>query len=39
MWGVAVAMPYIFVVNKERKCYNLFNVRGNCTSSIIWCEM
>lgn len=22
MWGVAVAMPYIFVVNGERKWYN-----------------
>ena len=22
MWGVAVAMPYIFVVNGEREWYN-----------------
>ena len=22
MWGVAVAMPYIFVVNVEREWYN-----------------
>ncbi len=26
MWGVAVAMPYIFVVNGEEKWYNQIGI-------------
>ncbi len=28
MWGVAVAVPYIFIVNEERKWYNQMDKLG-----------
>ena len=28
MWGMAVAMPYIFVVNENKKWYNQNNILG-----------